>query len=129
MMIFPGFFFALLGPFFFTFVAIRVGSAIFRSIQRSDRHAEFPSPVTRYRLPETASSSGRDRMQARVFKLAYRLKGRVTVSDVVVETGMPVKEAEELLEGMVDGTHVRMEVRDNGSIIYEFPEIIERFEE
>lgn len=128
MWFFPGFFFTLLGPFFFTFVAIRIGSAIFRNIQRSDRQVEFPNPVTRYRLPETASPAGRDRMQARVFKLAYRLKGRVTVSDVVVETGMPVQEAEELLEGMVDGIHVRMEIRDNGGILYEFPEIIDRFE-
>ncbi len=29
---------------------------------------------------------------------------------------------------MVDGLHVRMEVEDSGMVIYEFPEIISRFE-
>ncbi len=67
--------------------------------------------------------------EARIFKLAYRLKGRLTVSDIVVETGLGVHDAEALIEGMIDNNHVRMEVDDRGIVTYEFPEIIRRFEE
>ncbi|WP_455383510.1 hypothetical protein [Salinispira pacifica] len=67
--------------------------------------------------------------EATVFKLAYRLKGRVTVSDLVIETGLPVEEAEQLIEQMVDGSRVRMEVDERGMITYEFPEIIARFDQ
>jgi len=38
-----------------------------------------------------------------------------------------VHEAEELIQGMVDNSRVRMEVDDRGMVIYEFPEIMERF--
>ena len=41
---------------------------------------------------------------------------------------MGIREAEEVINGMVDGTHVRMEVEDSGLVVYEFPEIISRIE-
>lgn len=68
-------------------------------------------------------------MRVKVYQLAYKLEGRVTVSDIVVETGLEVEEAEELIQSMVDNQRVRMEVRDDGLVIYEFPEIINRFRE
>ena len=49
------------------------------------------------------------------------------MSDIVLETDLSIKEAEEVINGMVDSTHVRMEVEDSGLVIYEFPEIIARF--
>lgn len=67
-------------------------------------------------------------LEARVFRLAHRGKGRLTVSDVVVEMGLSVADAEELLQGMVDNVRVRMEVRENGVVVYEFPELLDRFE-
>jgi len=67
-------------------------------------------------------------LEAKIFRIAYRRKGRITVSDVVIEVGIAIKEAEELLNGMVDGMRVRMEVDPSGMVIYEFPEIIARFE-
>ncbi len=60
---------------------------------------------------------------ATIFRLAKRLNGRLTVSDVVVETGMGSGESEALLQRMVDGTRVRMEVERNGTIVYEFTEL------
>lgn len=65
-------------------------------------------------------------MQSRIFRLAARQSGRVTVSDVVIETELSVKEAEDFMDRMVDGTHVRMEVTDEGQVFYEFPELIDR---
>ncbi len=66
--------------------------------------------------------------EAAIFKLAYRLQGRLTVSDLVIETGLPVDDAEKLIQQMVDGTRIRMEVDDRGMITYEFPEIMARFD-
>lgn len=62
-------------------------------------------------------------LEPAVYRLAKQLKGRVTVSDVVVETGLSAAESETLLQGLVDGTHCRMEVTEQGSVIYEFPEL------
>ena len=38
-----------------------------------------------------------------------------------------VEEAEALIQSMVDNQRVRMEVTDDGLVVYEFPEIIARF--
>lgn len=69
-----------------------------------------------------------ERMQVAVFRLAARNRGRLTLSDVVVETGMDLKSAEQLLDRMVDSARVRIDVNDNGMIFYEFPEIVSRIE-
>jgi hypothetical protein len=73
--------------------------------------------------PVTGSQS---MLQSKVFRLAARQGGRVTVSDVVIETEMSVGEAEDFMDHMVDGTHVRMEVTDEGQVFYEFPELFGR---
>ncbi len=64
-----------------------------------------------------------------MFQLAYKFKGSITVSDIVVETGLSVQEAESLVQGMVDNSRVRMEVSEDGLVTYEFPEIISRFDQ
>lgn len=68
-------------------------------------------------------------LESQIFKLAYRRKGRLTVSDIVIETGLGIDDAERLIQGMVDNVRVRMEVNDRGLVVYEFPEIQARFEE
>ena len=67
-------------------------------------------------------------LEARIFRLAFKRKGRVTISDIVLETGLGLKEAEEAANALVDGMRVRMEVDERGLVVYEFPEIIARFE-
>lgn len=71
-------------------------------------------------LPPAAPKSS---LESKVFRLASRLGGRVTISDVVIETDLGVAEAEQFMDRLVDGTHVRMEVSDEGRVIYEFPEL------
>ena len=124
--------FSLIFPLIFFFVAARVVMGLLRGVTRR-RFREFPEDLrlppqilqqTRTRLPLRGPSS-----EAQIFKLAYRLKGRLTLSDVVVETGLSLNEAEEIVEGMVDSVHVRMEVDDRGTVLFEFPEIIRRFED
>lgn len=71
----------------------------------------------------TSFANPRSTLESKIFRLASRLGGRVTISDVVIETDLGVQEAERLMDRLVDGTHVRMEVSDEGRVIYEFPEL------
>jgi len=66
-------------------------------------------------------------LEVKIFRLADKQKGKITVSDIVLDTGIGIKEAEEFINNMVDGLHVRMEVTDSGSVIYEFPEIAAKY--
>lgn len=64
--------------------------------------------------------------EVKIFRLADRKKGRITISEIIVETGLGMKQAESIINKMIDSTHVRMEITENGSVIYEFPELIEK---
>lgn len=59
-----------------------------------------------------------------IIKLAYRQGGLLTVTEVVAETGLSFKKAEEALNGMVDFSRVNMRISDSGIIVYEFAEIL-----
>jgi hypothetical protein len=117
---FDGFFF-LIPLFAFVFVA-RVIAASFRSAAR--RRLDVSQPPSAE--PPRPRLTGK--VEGRVYGLAYRLGGRLTVSDVVIETGLGTREAEQLLDGMADETHVRVQVTDDGRIRYEFPEILDRIQ-
>jgi hypothetical protein len=60
-----------------------------------------------------------------VYRLAKRLAGRITVSDVVIETGLSANDAEQLLQSMTDSVRVRMDVDDRGIVTYEFTELLD----
>jgi hypothetical protein len=125
-------------PFYFIlpliiFVLIaRAASGFFRGVNRRPPYREFPQGQNLSdQLAQRAAPSAlrsRNNNEARIFKLAQRLKGRVTLSDIVVETGLNLRDAEELIDGLVDNVHVRMEVDNRGMVFYEFPEIMRRFE-
>jgi hypothetical protein len=63
-----------------------------------------------------------------IFELAFRNKGRVTLSEIILETGLSMKKAEKLINSMLDDLRVRMEVDDKGLVYYEFPEIMDKFD-
>jgi hypothetical protein len=63
--------------------------------------------------------------EADIYRLARKLGGHLMVSDVVIHLGFSPREAEHLLEKMTDGFRVRMEVNDNGLIVYEFTEVVD----
>ena len=117
--------------FFAVRVVPRMFSGVFKEIEgRNGPHDRYAAH--RHRLADGAGHSPRERkpdIEAVVFDLAYRRKGRITVSDIIIATGTGVKEAEGLINGMVDGSRVTMEIDDRGLVIYEFPEIIARFED
>lgn len=125
-----GFPFMFLLPLFVAAVAVRVGSQFFRSWDsqqhryvsgRGGQGSDILADI--YGMPRNGRSP-----EARVFQLASKLGGRLSVSDVVIELGVDVKDAEELLQGLVDNVRVRMELDDNGRVTFEFPEIIDRHE-
>jgi hypothetical protein len=131
MFFFPfGFLLAIVGIFIAVRFGLRLFHNFFRGIDQGGSEERQVSEERSWLPPEWRSLGQRpvQNLQAKVFRIAYRRKGRITVSDVVIETSLGLKEAEELLNGMVDGLRVRMEVDPNGMVFYEFPEIISRFE-
>ena len=120
-------------PILFFVVVLRIIRSFFRSSHRNiesrmsdlrlpDREADFET-IASY---PSAKPPGRE---GEIFRLADEMKGRLTVSDIVIATNLNLKEAERVIDSMVDGTHVTMEVKDNGRVVYEFPEIIARYED
>ena len=114
-------------PFLFIFLVLNLARSALR-----DTRGHQPSSRGRYgwpgRAPAAPAAGGRadGRRVNRVFRLAYRLGGRLTVSDLVVDLDFSIEEAERFLGQLVDSTRVTMEVHSDGLIYYEFPEIIAR---
>jgi hypothetical protein len=67
-----------------------------------------------------------DSLTSDIFKLANKNHGRITFSDVVIRTGLDLQKAEKIMDKLIDGQRVTMEVNEKGWIVYEFPEIIAR---
>ncbi len=75
------------------------------------------------RTDEALSGGSHSTTETSIFRLAAQRGGEITVSEVVTELGLDPKEAEKILEAMTDGTRVRMEFDDKGTVYYEFPEL------
>ena len=127
--------FGFIVPIFFVLIGVRVLRSIFRGDDRRSHRkmGEYDVPPLPYddatRESHYVAAPSDDPIEASIFKLAKELKGRLTVSDIVIGTNLGLKDAERVIDGMVDGAHVTMEVSDSGRVIYEFPEIIARFED
>ena len=67
--------------------------------------------------------------EAEVFALARGRGGRLRASEVVIELGVGVKEARNLLESLSDNELVRMELEEGGGVVFEFPELRRAIEE
>ena len=70
-----------------------------------------------------AYGRGQESIETSIYRLAAKLGGTITVSDVVTDMGIEPKKAEKMLESMADGVRIRMEVDDSGIVYYEFPEL------
>lgn len=60
---------------------------------------------------------------ADLYRLAQRHAGKLTVSNVVVELGVDPTVAEQSLQACSDEIRVRMDVQDDGRVIYHFLEL------
>jgi len=120
----------LVAVFTLTRFGLRYFQRFFRGVEGEERPEEGSRgrflrwlPAERQGTPMRKAPD----LEARVFRLAYKRKGRLTVSDAVIDMGLSIRQAEELLNSLVDGLRVRREVTPNGLEVYEFPEIITRF--
>ncbi|MFQ3621435.1 MAG: hypothetical protein SNJ78_10900 [Spirochaetales bacterium] len=114
-------FFFFWGPLFFFFPLFFLFVILRWIFPRLGRQVRLHDPFSFGNSLTDMDSRG-----ARIFRLAQRLGGRVTLSDIVIETGMDPKQAEKFIESLVDGVRVRMEVDEKGIVYYEFPEILAR---
>jgi len=62
-------------------------------------------------------------IQREIFKLASTEGGSISVSDVVLATGLTIAEAEKSLNDITDGFRIRMDVTDSGIVRYVFTEL------
>lgn len=58
-----------------------------------------------------------------IFRLAKENGGQITLSEIVIETGASLKEADQFMKSITDGIHITMEVTERGTVIYDFPEL------
>ena len=101
--------FAAVIPLLIIFVVVR---AVTR-YRRSGNSFVQPSADDVPGLPRSPGLIRGTSQDARIFKLAYKLKGRLTISDIVVETGMPLHDAQQLIESMIDNAGVEGAVRSS----------------
>lgn len=124
--------FSFVFPLFFFIIVIRVLRSIFRSSSRRSLEDKIrdtlPGPADDYSTVSRYPAPVRSLGEGDIFRLADKMKGRLTLSDIVIATNLNMHDAEEVIESMVDGVHVTMEVDDRGRVTYEFPEIIARHE-
>lgn len=115
---------ALLFPFFFVIIIMRLGTSLLFD-QGRQRGSFDPR---RALFPEYYEKLGSTDSQSLVFQTAHKLGGSLTVSDVVIELGIGIEEAERVLGAMVDNSRVRVDVSEHGLLVYDFPEVRARLE-
>jgi hypothetical protein len=93
------------GPFFFVFPVFIIYMIVRHIIGPPTRHHSRWYLDEYYRSFEPGSRGsgpGEESKQVAMYKLAFKLEGRITVSDIVIETGREVQEAEELIQNNTD---------------------------
>lgn len=115
--------FLTIGGFSLNWILIPLGAmaicaVAFRIV--SARRLKGPRESNDTQLPDGSSR------HHEILRLAMEKKGTLTVTDVVLKTGLSIQEAEKILNEMVDGLRVSMEVKESGVITYEFAEIAEK---
>lgn len=120
-----GFAFGSLIPILLLVGAAYVGWQIF-SHRNGHNSANGPFETNRQNRgdgrssPQIAAPSAAD-----LYRLAQRHGGTLTVSNVVVDLGVEPAVAEQSLEACSDQIRVRMDVQDDGRVIYHFLELEE----
>jgi hypothetical protein len=120
-------------PLFIVAMSVRALSGLFRRFYHDDdpietRGWQLPGSTTRGGRTASLSHDQSRSFEGRVYRLAYKLGGRLTISDIIIETGLDTATCERQVNELVDETRVRMVVDDRGFVVYEFPEIIDRLE-
>lgn len=77
-------------------------------------------------LSRGRESLRRQTEEAEVLRLAKRRDGRLTVIEVVAETGMDAAKAQDTLTSLVTQGLGDLDLDEPGAIVYEFPDIVGR---
>jgi TM2 domain-containing membrane protein YozV len=64
-------------------------------------------------------------VEDQILNLAQEKNGRITATDVAMNTELTIEEADKLLKKLAESSYVSMEVSDKGVIYYEFVELID----
>lgn len=75
------------------------------------------------RLQRRAREAESRHLRRKILGLARQHRGRLNVAQAAAGLGCDFKEAEQVLDGMVDGRHVDVEVTDEGRLVYVFPDL------
>lgn len=68
----------------------------------------------------------RSRLEKEIVKLAQRKGGQLSILEIVAETSLSTKEADEIMEEMTVKGYVTMDVTESGGIVYTFPGMAEK---
>ena len=108
-------------PFFFIAV---ISFSVFRAFGGAGSTSNYTQKIAGFGERARSILSPRH-VDGAIFRLARRSGGRLTLSEVVIETGMDIKSAEKHMDALSDGTHVTVDVDGAGRLFYLFPEIVE----
>ena len=111
--------FPWMGMLFIWLLPLVVGSAALALTAAARRGGR---PLGRTKAGRTPAGE-RQSVETQILRIAAKHKGELTVTDVAMETGMGIPQAEKALDKMVDGNRVSLRVSDSGVVLYEFLEI------
>jgi hypothetical protein len=122
-------------PFIFFFLLMWFGlRSVINVINKEKRSRHLHKHLKKMNVIDTINEESLllDRtksLQGQIFRLAEKKNGKLTLSDVIIQTGLDIETAEKLMDKMTDGQRIVMEVNNKGIVVYEFPEILARLEE
>lgn len=128
MFFFWGFPFSIIIPvLIFSYVMRAVRRSRYEISQRGGR-SEDPRQVVRHMFRGNSGINediSPEDFEVYIYRLASKHRGRLTSAIVVVDSGLSMSQAEGRLNSLVDNVHIRMEVTQDGRIVYEFPDLLE----
>jgi len=115
---------SITGWWFFIFPLLFAGvMPMVEGIRRLALARYSKPPVAKPRKPSVAS------MEKQILLTAKEEKGVVTPALIALKTELSIQEAEKKLDELAQNGYTMMQIRENGRIVYEFPEFMPRLGE
>ncbi len=87
--------------------------------------ARYAGPSAAKR-PKENSKEARIKKEKEILKLAKAKRGALTVTTASLESSLSLEETEKVLSDLSDRGYARMEVEDDGTITYRFPDFMDK---
>mgnify|MGYP006288428245 CR=1 FL=1 len=109
------------GGFFWLIPMFIVGvSPLIRGLTRMFEQRSRTSAIQ----PRAGTTEAKIQNEKEILKLAKQRKGVLTVTTASLESSLSLEETEKVLSDLSDRGYARMEVEDDGSITYRFPDFM-----